>query len=268
MTPHLEKCCLIVSSSESYERTSRNIKDLTGIKISHSTQQRLVQRYQFPEVELSEEVEEMSLDGGKVRLRTAKGQASEWRDYKAVTLQGKAVIAYFQDNQGLIEQIQQQPLPDIFSCLGDGHDGIWSLFARIAPSEQRFEILDWYHLVEHLHGVGGSIRRLENAEKLLWHGDVDAAIALFDGCKFKRAINFVDYLRKHRLRIPEYRYLQQLKITIGSGSVESSIKQIARRVKISGAQWNRVNVPQVLKHRCAYLNGLLNYPEYYYSLHN
>jgi hypothetical protein len=268
MSPHLEKCCLLVSSSESYERTSKNIKDLTGIKISHSTQQRLVQRYEFPEIELSEEVEEMSLDGGKVRLRTAKGQESEWRDYKAVTLQGKAVAAYFQDNQRLIERIQQQPLPEIFSCLGDGHDGIWSLFAKIAPSEQRFEILDWYHLIEHLYGVGGSIRRLENAEKLLWAGDVEAAIALFAECKLKRAINFVDYLRKHRLRIPEYGYLQQLKITIGSGAVESSIKQIGRRIKISGAQWNRVNVPQVLKHRCAYLNGLLNHSEYLYSVHN
>ena len=268
LSPHLEKCCLIVSSSESYERTSKNVENLTGIKISHSTQQRLVQRYEFPEIELSEEVEEMSLDGGKVRLRTETGQDSVWRDYKAVTLQGKAVVAYFQDNQGLIDYIQQQPLPDIFSCLGDGHDGIWSLFAKIAPSEQRFEILDWYHLIEHLHAVGGSKRRLENAEQLLWDGDVEAASALFEELKFKRAINFVDYLRKHRLRIPEYGYLQRLKITIGSGAVESSIKQIGRRVKISGAQWNSVNVPQVLKHRCAYLNGLLNSPEYNYSVHN
>jgi len=42
-------------------------------------------------------------------------------------------------------------------------------------------------------------------------------------------------------------------ISIGSGSVESTIKQIGRRVKISGAQWNRHNFAQVLKHRCAYL---------------
>ena len=53
------------------------------------------------------------------------------------------------------------PQKEIVSCLGDGHDDIWNLFAQIAPAEQRFEILNWYHLVEHLHGVGGSIRRLE-----------------------------------------------------------------------------------------------------------
>jgi hypothetical protein len=217
---------------------------------------------------LTEPVEEMSLDGGKVRLRTAKGLGSEWKDYKAVTMQGQAVAAYFQDNQALVEQVQQQVLPEIFSCLGDGHDGIWNLFAKIAPASQRFEILDWYHLIEHLHGVGGSIRRINKVENLLWEGSVDCAIEMFEGCKLKRAVNFVNYLRKHRSRIPEYSYLQQMKITIGSGAVESSIKQIGRRIKISGAQWNRVNVPQVLKHRCSYLNGLLDTPEYKYSVPN
>ncbi|MBE9101913.1 ISKra4 family transposase, partial [filamentous cyanobacterium LEGE 07170] len=34
-------------------------------------------------------------------------------------------------------------------------------------------------------------------------------------------------------------------------------KQISRRVKISGAQWKEENLPQVLAHRCAYLNELI-----------
>lgn len=74
ISPHMEKCCLLSSGNESYERAMKNVKELTGITVSHSTQQRLVQRYNFPKVELAETVEEMSLDGGKVRLRTAKGQ--------------------------------------------------------------------------------------------------------------------------------------------------------------------------------------------------
>ena len=35
------------------------------------------------------------------------------------------------------------------------------------------------------------------------------------------------------------------------------IKQIAHRLKITGASWESGNVPQVLRHRCAYLNGCL-----------
>ena len=32
---------------------------------------------------------------------------------------------------------------------------------------------------------------------------------------------------------------------------------MSRRIKISGAQWNEKNVPQVLAHRSAYLNGFM-----------
>ncbi len=79
------------------------------------------------------------------------------------------------------------------------------------------------------------------------------------------------YLEKHRHRIINYYYFQAEQIcSIGSGSIESTIKQIVpvslsegaspkenRRNKISGAQWKSENVPQVLAHRCAYLNGLI-----------
>ena len=79
-------------------------------------------------------------------------------------------------------------------------------------------------------------------------------------------MNFVNYLRSHCLRIPEYSYFHHLGLTIGSGAVESSIKQIGRRIKSAGAQWNHKNVAQVLMHRCAYLNDMLDSPEYLYSV--
>lgn len=48
--------------------------------------------------------------------------------------------------------------------------------------------------------------------------------------------------------------------SIGSGAIESTVKQIDCRTKISGAQWKIENVPQVIAHRCAYLNGLIFAP--------
>jgi hypothetical protein len=48
---------------------------------------------------------------------------------------------------------------------------------------------------------------------------------------------------------------QELGIGIGSGGVESLIKQLAMRMKIIGSQWSQNNVSQMLKLRCAYLNG-------------
>jgi hypothetical protein len=64
-------------------------------------------------------------------------------------------------------------------------------------------------------------------------------------------------LNKHKHRIVNYGYLQAEGISIGSGSGSSKIKQIAHRLKITGASWKSGNVLQVLLHRCAYLNGCL-----------
>jgi len=197
----------------------------------------------------------MSIDGGKVRLRTLQGEPCQWRDYKAVNLHQQAKAAFFQDNESLVEWVNQQPKRNPLVCLGDGHCGIWNIFAKIGNKHQRREILDWYHLVENLGKVGGSQQRLDKVEKLLWQGDVDGAIQAFSGCQHKNVDKFINYLQEHRDRIVNYDYFQAEEISIGSGAIESTIKQIGQRIKISGAQWQTDNVPQVLRQRCAYLNG-------------
>ena len=44
--------------------------------VDHSTQQRPVHRQEFAELEIGETVTELSIDGGKARLRTEKGQVN------------------------------------------------------------------------------------------------------------------------------------------------------------------------------------------------
>jgi hypothetical protein len=155
-------------------------------------------------------------------------------------------------------RVNTQPLVNPLVCLGDGHDGIWNLVAELATPESRWEILDWYHLSENLYKVGGSLKRLKQTEALLWQGKAEAATAMFADCRRKQARNFCAYLTKHRARIINYSYYQAEQIcSIGSGAVESGVKQIDRRLKISGAQWHPASVNQMLQLRCAYLNGLL-----------
>ena len=114
--------------------------------------------------------------------------------------------------------------------------------------------------------MGGSIKRLKVAEKLLWQGQAELAIALFVDLKKKPAINFIAYLKKHSARIINYEYFSQSGFcSIGSGAVESAVKQIGKRMKISGArreasplgQWKLENIPRMLQLRAAYLNGQL-----------
>lgn len=254
LSPQLEANCLLLSANVSYDNAARDLQKLTGIYVNHSTQQRLVHRQEFPDLLAKESVTDLSIDGGKARLRTAKGEASEWRDYKAVMLHDRGCAAFFQENQQLLDWVNHQPLSNPVTCLGDGHPGVWNLITEIATPQQRREILAWYHLKENLYKVGGSNQRLQTVETSLWYGKVDEATVAFADWDSPKVKNFLAYLEKHRLRIPDYQNLQSQGITIGSGAVESGIKQIGSRVKISGAQWNRKNLPQVLKHRCAYLN--------------
>lgn len=184
LSPHLEKCCLLLVSNKSFANAEQDLELLTGVRVPHSTQHRLVERYQFP-----------------------------------------------------------------------GHDGIWNLIGEIGQPTQRREVLDWFHLVENLYKVGGSTKRLKRVKNYLWSGQRKEALASLEGMKGKAAQNFRNYLNKHCSRIPNYQHDQEKGMSIGSGAVESLVKQIGARVKIVGAQWNAKNVSQILKLRCAYLNG-------------
>jgi len=83
---------------------------------------------------------------------------------------------------------------------------------RANPSTQKLcRHLDWYHLRENLYKIGGSLKRLKQAEAKLWHGQVDEAIcasqqrfaiAYFVNSQRKQARNFCAYLAKHRHRLP------------------------------------------------------------------
>jgi hypothetical protein len=238
LSPYLEACCLRVSANVSYQRAAEDIRYITGIEVSKSAQQRLVHRQEFNLPQKQLKVKELSADGGNIRIRTPIGQACEWKGYKAVCLHNQeAVGASFQNNSLLQEWVRNQPTTEILTCLGDGHDGIWNLIQEFKPEPQRREVLDWFHLMENLYKVGGSIRRLKQAIALLWKGQVEETIALFDECQNKQAQNFCTYLHKHRHRIINYEYYQAEGIcSIGSGAIESTIKQIDRRLKISGAQ--------------------------------
>ena len=256
----MEKCALLISANESDQRAEEDLEQLTGIKISHSTLQRLVNRQEFELPTSKQGVQQITLDGGKIRLRNeTKGEPCYWKDYKALCLDNVYCGAFFQKSQDLIDWANSQKLLHPMYCIGDGHPGIWNLFQEIGEAQQRQEILDWYHLKENLYKVGGSFKRLKSAENLLWQGKVDEVINLFKYLKKKAFKTFSHYLETHRCRIVNYLYYQVESISsIGSGTIESLIKRIGLRVKISGAQWNIENVSSILALRCAYLNGQLS----------
>jgi hypothetical protein len=91
-------------------------------------------------------------------MRGAKGEKSYYRDYKIGRLNSQWYGATYLDNGRLIDWINSHKQAVPLVCRGDGHDGVWNIFAEIGT--ERMERLDWYHLKEHLFGVGGSLKRL------------------------------------------------------------------------------------------------------------
>jgi len=260
LSPYLEMCALRLSANVSYVHASEDIAVLTGIAVSAKTQQRLVHRQSFCPPLVEDGVTQMSLDGGNIRVLTPelKGKPCLWRGYKAVRINADGIgVAYYQDNEALCLWARRLLFATMLYCLGDGHAGIWKLYRQMLLPTPQQQILDWFHLMENLHKVGGSIKRLEKAETLLWKGKVEETIDLFTNLSKRQAKCFCQYLSEHQKRIVNYGYYQAEGIPIGSGAVESLVKQINRRTKISGAQWKEQHVPKVLAHRCAYLNRQL-----------
>lgn len=251
----MEKCCLVASAKSSYQEAEQDIQLMMGMTVGHSTLQRMVLRSEIPEGQNQQPVKALSVDGGNIRLRTAETGSCVWRNYKAVSLHDGVCGAYFQNNSALATWVQQQPLSPVVLCIGDGHDGIWNIIKLLAPEHQRREVLDWYHLVENLYKIESNQCCLERLKALLWSGFVDEVLALLKPIRHHPAQCFRAYLRKHRRRAVPYRLYQSLGLDIGSGSVESTVKRIAARVKLTGAQWLSSSAPHILRLRCAYLNG-------------
>lgn len=254
LSPLLEKCCLVASAKTSYEQAEEDMELMTGMKVGHSSLHRLAQRVELPSETSNRPVTALSVDGGKVRLRTPEPGASEWRDYKAIALHNSVCNAYFRDNQALINWVEQNPLASTVTCVGDGHDGIWNIISQITSEHQRREVLDWYHLMENLYKIEAPPSDLKQIKTFLWSGLLDNALKQLKSIKNYASLTFQAYLKKHRHRIVPYDLYQLMGLDIGSGAVESTVKQIAARLKLPGAQWSPNNVNRMLRLRCAYLN--------------
>ena len=219
----------------------------------------MVDRNPLEPPQVNEVVSEIALDGGMVRLVTAKGQPSQWQQYKAIRVNGTGMgMAWFQDNEALLAWLESLVLTSLCYCLGDGHPGIWALFGQLKGPKLQDEILDWFHLMENLYKVKATPEQSNQAATLLWEGHLDQTLRLLSEIETDSSQRFQAYLNNHRDRIPNYRYYQMEGLPISSSPVESWIKQIDERIQITGARWKPERVPQILALCWAYLNGSLD----------
>ena len=246
----------------------------------------------------------VSMDGGRIRLKekkrgrkTAKGRSR----YKGAWREPKLFIIYVVNAEGKIERsfmpVMDASLagPDaLFTLLGsyleqlgiseaervlfvaDGARWIWNRIAGLVhrlglKAEQVYEMVDFYHAVEHLGKVAGlrkswSARQrkiwVRKHRKLLEQGQlekvIDAVKEICRGRNSKGIRTERDYFVRNLSRMA-YARIRALGLPIGSGSVESAIRRVVNlRLKGPCIFWCKDHAEAILLLRCYWKAGRWN----------
>jgi len=231
-----------------------------------------------------------TLDGGRVQTRAPKGKEQPWRELKVgawFTAKGQPPktpngqwsiqaqdITYYTDIAQAddfgdllwatgVQRDAHRALELVF--LADGARWIWDLVSLHFP--HAIQIVDWFHACEYLAPVAKHAftdkhkqkQWLEQVKTALWQGQLDDVIAACaqysdPGLEADPAQKAVTYYtnNRHRMDYPTYR---KNGYQIGSGTIESGVKQIAtQRMKVPGARWELQSARLVAKARAAFLS--------------
>jgi len=234
-----------------------------------------------------------SVDGGRVQTRAPKGQPQPWRELKiGAWFQARGEPPKKPDGEWAIQAHDITYYSDILPAeqfgnilwatgvergaeqaqeliiLGDGARWIWDLVELHFP--QAIQIVDWFHACEYLAPVAKSAFKnstqqenwVRKVRDKLWHGQLDEVIAACQEqvrphlkAEDDPAQQAVTYFSNNRQRM-DYPTYRKNGYQIGSGTIESAVKQIAsQRMKVSGARWNLQSARMVSKARAAFLSG-------------
>lgn len=152
--------------------------------------------------------------------------------------------------------------------IGDGAKWIWNQAKELFPTA--VQVLDYYHLSEHLHKVAlaqfdadplKEREWVEASKAKLFFGLLDWVLIDLEGMKPRDAAaaeeirKLLGYLKENQGRV-KYGSLRRKGYPIGSGGIESANKFISHvRLKRSGAWWYVEQANEMLALRCAKYNG-------------
>jgi hypothetical protein len=246
----------------------------------------------------------VSIDGGRIRLKetkrgqkTAKGRSR----YKGAWREPKLFIIYVVDAEGKMERSFMPVMdanirgPDaLFKLLrsyleqlgiseadrvlfvADGARWIWNRICALVRGlglkpDQVYELIDFYHAVEHLGKVAGlrkswTVRQrkcwIRKHRGLLRQGQVEKVIdAVKEICRGRNSKGIRterNYFMRNISRMA-YARISALKLPIGSGSVESAIRRVVNlRLKGPCIFWCKENAEAILLLRCYWKAGRWN----------
>lgn len=140
----------------------------------------------------------------------------------------------------------------------DGAPWIWRLVADLFPV--CYQILDYYHAKQHLAKMTSERYPNDEAQAHTWFDTMSDA--LFNGEIFKIIADLQahhlksTYFTNHQRRM-QYQQFRAEGLPIGSGGVESAIKQFKHRLTGAGMRWSRHGAERMITIRSAILAGNL-----------
>lgn len=223
----------------------------------------------------------ISLDGGMVHIR-----GEGWKEFKAGTVydivvkpmrdaqtgewvekvgaanaQHVAVLGGVEPfSQALWATAVQADIPQAAesSVTADGAAWIWNLVNDLFPDS--VQIVDWYHACDHLAQASHALhpedpqaakRCLTTFKNHLFLGEV---FRISHTLQQAGLSDFCHYFETHQRRM-HYHQFQEDGYPIGSGCVESEIKQFKARLTGPGMRWSRPAAQRMLLIRGAVLDG-------------
>ncbi len=144
------------------------------------------------------------------------------------------------------------------SVTADGAEWIWNLAADYFPDSE--QIVDWYHACEHL-GQAASALHADDPKRAerwfqarrddLYLGEMQAITEPLDEADLSEHSHYF-HTHQRRMRYQEFR---EEGYPIGSGTVESGIKQFKARLTGPGMRWSRTGVERMLTIRGAVMGN-------------
>lgn len=152
---------------------------------------------------------------------------------------------------------QHIPQTDETSVTADGAEWIWNLTLDLFPDS--LQIVDWFHACQHLALAAAALFPDDPDHARLWYAHrlddlfrgAAASIALELECA--DLSDHARYFRLHQRRM-QYQEFFEDGYPIGSGTVESAIKQFKARLSGPGMRWSRPAARQMLYLRAAALD--------------
>ena len=269
-------------SSSSIWRQTQVYGEQMQVYVEKQRQQVSVERVQLPDAKYDHEQRKgMSMDGGMVNIR-----GEGWRELKVgtvfdvekrlernpqtgeldemahgVNIGYTAVLGSKADfSPALWALAVQHELATARKCsvVADGALWIWDVAEDVCPDGQ--QVVDWFHAVEHLAQAANALYPDEKDAKKrqlwlktykdhLYMGRIHKIIAILNQHDLPK---LATYFERHQRRM-QYLEFREEGLPIGSGTVESGVKQFKQRLSGTGMRWHPSNLQRMLVIRAASL---------------